>query len=74
MKRILLLAAVHVLIINQSNKDSKGKVQAGDSKKSLPKQEQRITHQNTAAQNNMGFITANFTGYENTNRKPALRQ
>ena len=37
MKRILLLAAIHALIINQYNKDAKGKLFSGDQKKAFPK-------------------------------------
>ena len=37
MKRILLLAAIHALIINQYNKDAKGKLFSGAQKKTFPK-------------------------------------
>jgi len=76
MKIILLLAAVHLLIINQSNKDAKIKVQAGSSKNTAPRQEQKPSPPYAAEPGNKNYVTAVFTGdlSNRDNRRPALKQ
>jgi hypothetical protein len=77
MKRVLLLAAVHVLILNQVYKDAKEKVQLGASKKEAMKQEslRKVSHQ-VLEPEDKDFVTAVYTGEwsDRNNRRPLLRQ
>ena len=75
MKRILLLAAVHVLIIHQSNKDARGKIARENSRKAGLKKEQTLSRQDPQPVNH-DLLTAVFTNDASNMpaRKPALRQ
>ncbi len=77
MKRILLLAAVHVLILNQVYKDAKEKQQVRNSKKEALKQEalRNVSHV-TIQPGNKDFLTALYPGELMTgnHRRPLLKQ
>ena len=77
MKRVLLLAAVHVLILNQVYKDAKEKVQVGNSKTEALKQEslRKVSHQ-VLEPWDKDFMTAVYSGELSDwdNRRPLLRQ
>ncbi|MEO6611691.1 MAG: hypothetical protein ABIT05_02115 [Chitinophagaceae bacterium] len=74
MKRVLLLAAVHVLILNQVYKDAKEKQQVKNSKKEAQKQEslRKVSHK-AIEPANKDFITAVYSsGLSDGNNRSLL--
>jgi hypothetical protein len=77
MKTLLLLAAVHVLILNQVYKDAKEKQQAGAVKKEARKQEslRKVSHQ-PIERTNKDFVIAVYSGEFSSGNysRPLLKQ